>query len=114
MQADQRSVDHAGRIAFGVGCTILVFAGGVVAAFAGAITCHEDTGSGEKLPVLCGTIGSEPTVWLPAVIAPVCIVLLLIAWVTRKTMARASVALICIEIALIALWALASHGSITW
>jgi hypothetical protein len=38
--------------------------------FAGEITCHEDVGSGDQAPNLCATAGSNPTVWLPAILAP--------------------------------------------
>jgi hypothetical protein len=107
-------VEVVGRLAVGLGCSALLFIGGVMAGFAGEITCHEDAGSGDRAPTFCATVGSHPTVWLPAILAPACILVLLIASAGRRTIARTSVVVVTVEGALFTMWALVSQGTIRW
>jgi hypothetical protein len=102
------------RFATGLGCAALVFAGGVTAAFAGALTCHEDLQSAGQAPHLCSTAGTGVALSIPAIAAPVLVLVLLFAAVRRRTIGYTTVAFLVTEAALFTMWALVSHGTIRY
>jgi hypothetical protein len=101
-----------GSFMAGLGCAALVFVGGVMAAFAGALTCHEDLQSVGQAPHLCATAGRGVTLSIPAIAGPVVVLVLLFASARRRTIGYATGALFLVEAALFAMWALVSHGTI--
>jgi hypothetical protein len=107
-------VEAFGRIAVGLGCAALVFACGVIAGVAGAVTCHEDVGSADRAPQLCASAGSSPTLWLPALVGPACVLVLLIARPRIRTIACTTVALLALEATLVAMWGLVSYGTLSY
>jgi hypothetical protein len=103
----------AGFVA-GLGCAALVFVGGVMAAFAGALSCHEDLQSAGQAPNLCATAGRGVTLSIPAIAGPVLVLVLLFASARRRTIGYVTGAVLLTEAALFTLWALVSHGTISY
>jgi hypothetical protein len=68
----------ASRTPIGILGLLLVTIGGAAATFAGGVTCKEDMQSHEQAPNLCGSVGSEPTVYLPTILAFFAFLILLI------------------------------------
>jgi hypothetical protein len=95
--------------AFGVVLAIVV---GVVAAGAGALTCHEDVGSSDQAPNLCSSVGNETALWLPPVLGPGLVLLLLLVGLRTRVLALAIVVIVAAEAGLVVMWALVSHGTI--
>jgi hypothetical protein len=101
-----------GHFITGLGCAALVFVGGVMAAFAGALTCHEDLQSAGQAPHLCATAGRGVTLSIPAIAGPALVLVLLFASARRRTIGYVTGAVLLTEAALFTLWALISHGTI--
>jgi hypothetical protein len=103
-----------GSFMTGLGCAALVFLGGVMAAFAGALTCHEDLQTAGQAPHLCATAGRGVTLSIPAIAGPVLVLVLLFASARRRTIGFVTGAVLLTEAALATMWALVSRGTISF
>jgi len=114
--ADQASMGERtlGRFAIGLGSTALLFVCGVIAAFAGATTCHEDVQSADQAPHLCAAAGSGVALSISAVAGPTLVLLLLVFSATRRTIGYVTASFLVGEAALFLMWALVSHGTIRY
>ena len=112
--ADQASMGERtlGRFAIGLGSTALLFVCGVLAAFAGATTCHEDLQSADQAPHLCATAGSGISLSISAVAGPAIILLLLVVSATRRTIGYVTASFLVGEAVLLLMWTLVSDGTI--
>src|SRR6266550_3784472 len=98
----------------GVGCAALVFVGGVLSAFAGALTCHEDLQSADQAPHLCATAGNGIALSISAVAGPGIVLVLILFAARRGTVGYTTAAFVVAESTLFAMWALVSHGTIRY
>ena len=114
--ADQAPMEArtVGGFAVGLGCAALLFVGGVMTAFAGATTCHEDVQSADQAPHLCATAGNGVALSISAVAGPALVLLLLFASSRRRTIAYLTAFLLLADAALFTVWALVSHGTIRY
>jgi hypothetical protein len=99
------------RIAVGAFALVVVAVAGWAAGAAGAITCHEDVGSSDQAPQLCSTVGTGTALWLPAPLGAAAVLVLLLRPRSRLFLLGLG-AVLAAEIALVAMWALVSHGTI--
>jgi hypothetical protein len=102
---------HAAVGVFGLALVAVV---GVMSSFAGAITCHEDVQSSAQAPHLCSKAATGIPLWLPGPLSAAVLLALLAARSRTRTVACATAALVAAEIGVIVLWALVSHGTITY
>ena len=98
----------------GLGCAALVFVGGVLSAFAGALTCHEDLQSADQAPHLCASAGNGIALSISAVAGPGIVLLLVLFAARRRMIGYTTLAFFLAESALFAMWALVSHGTIRY
>jgi hypothetical protein len=105
---------EASRAPIGILGLVLVTLGGLAATYAGTVTCHEDVQSPKQAPNLCGSVGSQPTVWLPIILGFFAFLLLLIGGVRARVLWVATAVIVGAEGALFLMWALVSHGTISY
>jgi hypothetical protein len=102
----------ASRAAIGIFGLSLVTVTGLAATYAGAVTCNEDVQSHEQAPNLCGSVGSGPTLWLPALLGFFGVLVLLIGGARNRTLGLATAVIAGAEAALFLMWSLVGHGTI--
>jgi hypothetical protein len=105
---------EASRAPIGILGLVLVTLGGLAATYAGTVTCHEDVQSPKQAPNLCGSAGSQPTAWLPIILGFFAFLVLLIGGVRAKVLWVATAVIVGAEGALFLMWALVSHGTISY
>jgi hypothetical protein len=103
-----------GRVLSGVGCVAVVFVGGVMAAYAGAVTCHQDVRSADDAARLCATAGNSVALSVSAVAGPTVLLLLVFAAARQRAIAYVTLAFLMVEAAFCAMWSLVSHGMISY
>jgi hypothetical protein len=104
----------ASRAAVGFLGLLLVTVVGLAATYVGGVTCHEDVQSHEQAPNLCGSVGSSPTLWLPTLLGFFAVLLVLIGGTRTRTLWLTTAVIVGAEGALLLMWALVSHGTISY
>ena len=102
----------AGRVAAATIGVLLVIFLGVAASGAAQLTCHEDVGSSDQAPNLCRSVGSGVALWLPMLVGPFAVLLLVFSGARARTLAFAIAVLLAVEGGLLLMWVLVSHGTI--
>jgi hypothetical protein len=103
-----------GRLLSGLGCVAAVFLGGVMAAYAGAVTCHQDVQSANDASRLCATAGNSVALSVSAVAGPTVLLLLVFAAARQRAIAYVTLAFLMAEAGFCALWSLVAHGMISY
>jgi hypothetical protein len=103
---------RASRAAIGIFGLSLVAVAGLAATYAGGVTCNEDVQSHDQAPNLCSSVGSGPTLWLPALLGFFGVLLLLIGGARTRTLGLAIAVIVGVEGALFLMWSLVGHGTI--
>jgi hypothetical protein len=104
----------ARRLGLGVVCAALLFVCGVLSAFAGTLTCHEDLQSASQAPNLCATAGNGIALSVSAMAGPGLVLLLVLGAARRRTIGYTTAAFLLAQAALFTMWALVSHGTIRY
>ena len=104
----------AARAAIGIFGIVLVLVIGLLGTIVGWLTCHEDDQSSDQAPHLCGSVGSGVAVWLPTIIGAIAVLGLMVTPLRTRRLVLAIATVVAAEGAVVVMWALVSHGTISY